>query len=318
MLLRWLKLDEKRLSQQWIFRLSIAIPFAISFLLCIPLWFETTFSFSSAGYEKFLSMFSLPIGVLSLSIPLVAIVAHIHRTIQTEKQIELINQKNTSDKFYAHYKYITDSFSSIKSSNINLNGKEVIIEISNVNSLYRDFFPNSSPENGTVIEQKSVHTIKIFKSLNEIDKELHELEYERSDNSDPNLVLFNILNEIISLSSNLSIDIHKIIPSENTRKLLFMKNDKKFKMITCFLDEAELKNYLKCIYVINITIMDLLDIKFDYYPSLSNYALSNKKYHFKSSFDVMKKTNEPYHSFDIGDGAFTSEEFDDFNSYFTQ
>ncbi|TAJ02708.1 hypothetical protein [Pectobacterium versatile] len=315
MSLRWLKLDEKRLSQQWVFRLAIAIPFAISLLLCIPLWFETTFDFSSAGYAKFLSMFSLPIGVLSLSIPLVAIVAHIHRTIQTEKQIELTDKKNISDRFYSHYKYITESLSSIESNNIKISGDTSKIKISNFNYLYRCFFPHSSPENGVVIDRKLNYAKEIFHSFNEIDKNLNKLENEKPKE---NVILFEIIIEIISLSRVLDFNIHEIVSGKNNRKLLFIENNVKFKISTCFLDEDELKNYLMGLYSMSINIMNLLDIKFDYYTHLSSYALNSKKYYFSSSFKKMKKTNEIFNSFNIGEHAFTSDEFDDFNSYFTQ
>lgn len=316
MLLRWLKLDEKRLSQQWIFRLAIAIPFAISFLLCIPLWFETTFDFSSAGYTKFLSIFSLPIGVLSLSIPLVAIVAHIHRTIQTEKQINLIDQKNISDRFYSHYKYIMDSFSSIEMDNMKINGDtSKKIKISNINSLYHCFFPHSSPENGVITDGNLNHATEISKSFYDINEKIKELEDKTSN---PDVILFDILIEVGLLSRKLNINTNEIASSKNSRKLLFIENDLKFKISTFFLDEDELKSYLKNIYNLNINIMNLLNIKFDYYPRLSNYAFNSKKYYFFSSFKKMKKTNEPFNSFHIGEHAFTSEEFDDFNSYLTQ
>ncbi|MCW2487279.1 hypothetical protein J5069_15380 [Candidatus Symbiopectobacterium sp. NZEC127] len=315
MSLTWLKLDEKRLSQQWIFRLAIAIPFTISFLLCIPLWFETTFDFSSSGYARFLLMYSLPIGVLSLSIPLVAIIAHIHRTIQTEKQIQLTDQKNISDRFYSHYKYITESLSSVESSNIKTNGDIFKLKISNINSLYRSFFPHSSPENGVILDKKTNYATEISSSLNKIDKKLKALEGETSRS---NIILFEMLIEITSLSRHLNINTHEISSNQNNRKLLFIENNTKFKISTFFLEEEELKDYLKNLYSMSITIMNLLDIKFDYYPNLSNYAFKNKEYHFSSSFKKMKKTSEPFNSFHIGELAFTSEEFDDFNSYLTQ
>lgn len=94
------KLDHDRLSKQWPFWISIFSPLIISILLSIPLWIDTTLDISANGYNKFLSIYRLPIGVLSLSIPLVAIVAHIHRTIQTAEQLNAARKKNIADSFF--------------------------------------------------------------------------------------------------------------------------------------------------------------------------------------------------------------------------
>lgn len=90
---KFLQLNERKLSEQWMFWLSISIPLALSITLSIPLWLQTKINISPEGYDNFLRIFKLPIGVLSLSIPLVAIVAHIHRTIQTAEQIQTTRRK---------------------------------------------------------------------------------------------------------------------------------------------------------------------------------------------------------------------------------
>ncbi|MBN7768238.1 hypothetical protein JYP33_21070, partial [Pectobacterium brasiliense] len=146
-----LSLNEKRLSNQWLFWFFIVTPLIFSIALCIPLWKETSFNFSSTGYTNFLSMFSLPIGVLSLSIPLVAIVAHIHRTIQTEVQIQESRGKNLSDTFYSHHKYHIEEFSKIHPLKIEFTLhhpkkeiKEYESEIKKPIKLYYSLFENSS------------------------------------------------------------------------------------------------------------------------------------------------------------------------------
>ncbi|RJL52500.1 hypothetical protein D5071_07490 [Pectobacterium carotovorum] len=127
---------------------------------------------------------------------------------------------------------------------------------------------------------------------------------------------------ITLLSAFLKLNLYEIVSNTNNRGLLFTVNDVQYKIATCFLDEDELKCYLKNLYSMNITIMNLLDINFDYYPRLSNYAFSSEKYLLSSSFKKMKSTRERFDSFRTGKKVFTENEFDDFNatfdSYITQ
>lgn len=99
---RFFEFSDASLSKQHLFKLAILGPFFLAIIFCFPLWIDCsiTINFSSGGYEKFLSLFKLPLGIWSLSIPLVAIVAHIHRTIQTASQIEATKKKNLIDGFF--------------------------------------------------------------------------------------------------------------------------------------------------------------------------------------------------------------------------
>ncbi|MDY4326471.1 hypothetical protein SOV88_19620 [Pectobacterium brasiliense] len=197
--LKFLELNEKRLSQQWVFRLAIAIPFTISFFLCIPLWFETTFDFSSTGYAKFLSMFSLPIGVLSLSIPLVAIVAHIHRTIQTEVQIQESRGKNIPDSFFSHHKYFMEAFSKIPPFSIKINtspNRKVIdeykSEIKSPIKLYYSLFKNSSYTNG-------INNISFLEEINKIKEKIKEI----NTNLDKEIIELKSIHEIKNIANEI-------------------------------------------------------------------------------------------------------------------
>ncbi|MEQ9744908.1 hypothetical protein ABRQ05_11425 [Pectobacterium actinidiae] len=318
----WLRLDEKKLSQQWIFRLAIAIPFTISFLLCIPLWFETTFDFSSTGYAKFLSIFSLPIGVLSLSIPLVAIVAHIHRTIQTEKQIELVNEKNTSDRFYSHHKYITETFSLIKSNKIKLRDIEIILEISNPYSLYRDFFPGSSPMSGVDLYSKDNYSLEITTPLMSINNVIKETQKHTRDNGHSILYinklainLMTILFDISQLQRSLGIKKTEIELTKQYKEILFSEGGIKYKITTYFINENELKNYLQELYYIIIKVLSLLDIQNkDYYTYLTQYVTKDNNNYFFNVFRQMKKTESSQPGFSFGKNAYTEDEFKEFSS----
>ncbi|MFJ5442666.1 hypothetical protein [Pectobacterium sp. CHL-2024] len=324
MSLRWLKLDEKRLSQQWIFRLAIAIPFGISLLLCIPLWFETTFDFSSAGYAKFLSIFSLPIGVLSLSIPLVAIVAHIHRTIQTEVEIELINQKNVSERFHSHQKYVTESLSFIKGNKIQIRGYDIKLEISDPYSLYRDFFPNSSPDNGIILDTKESYALNIIVSLSDINKNL-EKTYDyinKNKEVNVNILAMNLLEVILDMSNIkrfLSINKTEIELIRKNKEILFLEDNRKYNFSTYFFSEKELKSYLEEIRSISYRVLYLLDIENnEYYTHINRYIVEDEHNYFSMVFEKMKDTGQSRARFVFGESAFTPEKFEKFNSFLSE
>lgn len=169
--LKYLELDDRKLSEQWLFKLSILIPLLISILLSIPLWLKTQWDFSAKGYDVFLNLYKLPIGILSLSIPFVAIVAHIHRTIQTSEQINTTRRKNAADSFFAHHKFMIESINKISDKEmIILNG--YTYKISDPYHLYDNFFKNSSYENGINTSNISFLTKEIENSINNIKKSI--------------------------------------------------------------------------------------------------------------------------------------------------
>ncbi|EGQ7857877.1 hypothetical protein H9W03_002885 [Vibrio parahaemolyticus] len=62
-------------------------------------------SFSSDGFNYFLSSFRFPLGILALIIPIVALLAANHRSEQTKEQIRVTNMQNV---FSNHYKHIEE------------------------------------------------------------------------------------------------------------------------------------------------------------------------------------------------------------------
>lgn len=95
--MKFLEFSDGSLTQQWPFRLALGIPVFCALILCFPLWFNPsiTFNLTPEGYSNFLELFKFPIGVLSLSIPLVAIVAHIQ-----EQYKPLVRSKRQKEKYF--------------------------------------------------------------------------------------------------------------------------------------------------------------------------------------------------------------------------
>lgn len=100
----WLKLTHKNLLRQPLFVTSIALPVYMFVMYGLWAWKGHSINFTSDGFNHFLEISKLPLIILASSVPLAAIVSNIHRTIQTEAQINSSETKNSIDRHFAHEK----------------------------------------------------------------------------------------------------------------------------------------------------------------------------------------------------------------------
>lgn len=101
---KWHVLDKRNLVRQKLFWISIAVPI-ISFLYFgLFAWWGKTPVLSAHGYSRFYEISKFPLLLLASSVPLASIVNNIHRTIQTENQINTAETKNAVDRYLAHEK----------------------------------------------------------------------------------------------------------------------------------------------------------------------------------------------------------------------
>lgn len=319
---KFLQLDERKLSEQWMFWLSILIPLALSIILSIPLWLQTKINLSAEGYDNFLRIFKLPIGVLSLSIPLVAIVAHIHRTIQTAKQIELTNQKNITDQFFSHHKYIVDSLSSITGHDIKVNTKTIIPKISHPHALYRYIFPTSSYLSGIDVSAQNDYIKSIIKLFSEIEDLLENAEMENLRNKITNTSAatlnfnFGVLCRKFN-SINLKIELSTQELSFGDRFKCLAKDSKlEVKLVIPYSSEDEFKSMIRgTIYLVN-RIFKVLGtesyINIENNKTLIQYSMTNDIYLYQGIFrNLIKCTDELI--FSTGSHVFSQNEYDSYN-----
>lgn len=169
-------MDERPLTRQYLFKQSIRIPLFSSLYFGVFSWLGHSPQFDSDGFNNFIAISKLPIALLSLSIPFVAVVANIHRTVQTNKQIEESKQKNLSDSHYSHLKFVTDYFTNLPSKIVkrkrNYGIEEVSYKINYPIHLYRYIFKNSTPESGRAqntnkeyMQEVGNHWIEIVRNL---------------------------------------------------------------------------------------------------------------------------------------------------------
>jgi len=102
------------LAEQGYLWLSILGPILYFLMFGQYSWEGYTLSISSTGLTEFLKISTLPLGLLSLSIPLSILVARIHATHQTSVQIIATQFKNNVDGYYAHRKAMFEYFGALK------------------------------------------------------------------------------------------------------------------------------------------------------------------------------------------------------------
>ncbi|WP_368648796.1 hypothetical protein ABRY97_01370 [Castellaniella ginsengisoli] len=105
--------EDSGLSEQGLLWISILSPFLYFLALGAVSWDGYSVSVTSEGLKKFVSISALPLGALSLALPLSVLVSRLHATKQTAKQIKITQQKNNIDLFHSHRKELFSYFSQI-------------------------------------------------------------------------------------------------------------------------------------------------------------------------------------------------------------
>ena len=233
------------------------IPFIFIFYFGIFSWWGKSPVLSAHGYARFYEISKFPLLLLASSAPLGAIVNNIHRTIQTEKQIEEARRKSLSDSYYSHFKHVVDYFTSLPPKKINLdvtyhNKFNQEFKISYPIHLYKFIYNNNSPDSGTLKTNDS-YMRKLSDTLINIVDELEKITPPRCI-KDNNLLqeaqsLNKIEDNIIKLHKMMCID----IPSQNYH-FYHQNQTNEFLLRTNFGSSKELAARIEVIYqyIINV------------------------------------------------------------------
>jgi hypothetical protein len=161
---------DKGLAEQGYLWISILTPVVYFFVFGCVAWEGYSPELSAQGFAEFLKISTLPIGLLSLAIPLTILVSRIHATHQTSKQIEITRHKNNLDSYYAHRKAMFEYFDKINS--IKYPGD--IEGVFNINPrLHLRFFVDKGPSKGTP-EVNGGMFDKALVTIAEIQSHIHE------------------------------------------------------------------------------------------------------------------------------------------------
>ncbi len=148
-------LPEKGLAAQGLLWLSIVVPISYFLTFGVVAWLDYYVQLSADGFETFVKISALPLGLLSFSVPLSLLIIRIHSTSQTAKQIEITKHKNNLDTYYAHRKAMFEYFAIIKP--IKYEG-DITGEFYLHPRLHLKFFRKTPPEKG--VPNVNIHQIK--------------------------------------------------------------------------------------------------------------------------------------------------------------
>lgn len=161
----WYKIDHSSLLSQGMFWGGLIIPLVSFVYFGCYAWEGYSLSLNAAGLNEFISISKLPLGLLSLSIPFVAIVTSVHRSIQTQEQIstamsqiELAKKKNSLDEYYAREKNFVDKCSFVEKKVGSLpvsKGGEYVdhkVSLSLPHKLFNVIYKDSKPDSVSAYE----------------------------------------------------------------------------------------------------------------------------------------------------------------------
>ncbi|WP_419243569.1 hypothetical protein ACN08P_19880 [Photobacterium leiognathi subsp. mandapamensis] len=87
------------------------------------------------GFNMFIVIYRVPLSILALIIPIIALLAANHRSEQTREQIRLANDQNNFSNYYKHIEEFEKYSSKISTENK--------IEFKSTRKLYKKLFPNA-------------------------------------------------------------------------------------------------------------------------------------------------------------------------------
>jgi len=200
------------------FRMAIAGPIIIAISVGVVFTIETSLSWDLTpdGMNAFLNIFKLPIGIASLALPLAAVVAANHRSMQTAKQILEQNSQNIFSNHLEHRRYFGNFIEERKPF------KGQTVEVA---ALYETLFPNAvegdlNPQAGLLeVTLKSISSaIESMKNaiLSEVSKENFRLSQA---------ALETIEHKIASMEMNVGL---VIMPIERSKKDELLSDQIKF------------------------------------------------------------------------------------------
>lgn len=310
------KIDAKPLTQQTLFWLAIVIPIVSFIYFGLFAWWGKTPVFSAHGFERFIKISTLPLGFLTLAIPFTAVINNIHRTIQTNEQIEQTKRKSESDLFYSHRKdfvsYVNEKIKSVYQFKFNLTKIEYISEypgspkkmrttspytcnlaltIGQLHLIYYRLYYNTTPTQVITIQSKNKKN-RINNLLTALDRyllQISKLEISKKDSEDIQIgrILKNAEEQIkiCKCINLLYLSIHSKIESKDlkTLKIQFYDGKKwiRFELSTLVCSDSQLKEMLNefiKIYNILLNYDGLSSITLHKYPNIYAFINTNTSY----------------------------------------
>lgn len=252
---KWYVIDHSSLLRQGFFWWALIVPVISFFYFGCFSWRGYSISLDSQGFNEFVSISKLPIGLLSLSIPFVAIVVGVHRSIQTRvqinstaSQIALTEKKNSLDEYYAREKNFLEKCVFVEKRvgilpvTLSSGSEEHSVSLSSPHKLFRKIYVDDRPGNISLYEPSDDLYWQIVNELNMINANLkpHVERMEAGESLEAGedaAILFVIQRSICKTFDILSVELFPVP--------YFYVNASRGRFQLCIATEADLKIWLR-------------------------------------------------------------------------
>ncbi len=274
-------------SQPW-FSMAIVYPVGLFFSTGIWAWRGLELDISANGFNQFIELSKLPLGLLALSIPLAVLTARLHGTKQTALQIEKSNiqisktnrqianteeqiketlHKNRTDLYLAHYKHFSEHILEVEKTlsaqppTPRFRKRDVLITI-NTKASYSLIYTDSSLEHGICRAYADMSEMVIGTLLDTL-----ELSLELAQNDDPSKT--SVGTHFITINNIIKEVVRELPINQSSRHLFPRKNisvpvnDEKFIFISSFQTQ---------VYVINLIFLILSETYTFQSDDISKYS----------------------------------------------
>ncbi len=283
----WLRLTHKNLFKQPLFIASIALPIYMFIMYGLWVWKGHDINFSSTGFNNFLDITKLPLLILASSVPLAAIISNLHRTIQTEAQINLSETKNAIDRYLAHEKNFIEKIKEIsevklqhlcdKNKDIRALNEEPFIamatsnclKISNPYFLYSKIYKNAT----TGLDSNYLPDMSFLSELERILENINDnLSSDLLSNNTPSDIYIHRLNNLSYNASRL-FDLLCVDCISNTRVKIQIDD---YQILTFTTEDNILVDIIEAGYLFSKKIaLMFFGKKIDNYEKLNHYLYDN-------------------------------------------
>ncbi|WP_429933174.1 hypothetical protein [Alteromonas sp. 4B03] len=155
-------MDNKSLFKLYSFQLSIGIPFLISIFTALYIFLTSDLEYESgySGINNLIEFYKVPLGILALIFPTVALVTANHRSELTLRQIQESQAQNDFANYYKHLEEFNKYVSGFESKFIVLEDSKLLHD-----KLFGHHMEFASNVSSAVVREIKLNSIVLYKVL---------------------------------------------------------------------------------------------------------------------------------------------------------
>lgn len=190
---------------------------AASIISAVIIFFsELSLNLSFEGFNQAITVFKVPLGILGVTIPLIALLAANHRSEQTKEQMRLASENNNFSNYFKHLSEFQQHLERISKYS-------KYIELVNIRHFHMKLFPHSKNGNYHASKEETEQFNMIFDEYIETSSEIFEFQDLYQETKKRISTESEDKNKLQNLELQLN-DISQQIRSRNTRLLQNLSN----------------------------------------------------------------------------------------------